>query len=107
MFLLDTDILIYSLKGTEKVVRNLEKHQQDYLCISVVSLMELYYGAFKSEKKIANLAKARRIEENFALIPEKVASSPLDVPSIKAEITTQEPCRVLGRQFLNPYSLEQ
>ncbi|WP_028321088.1 type II toxin-antitoxin system prevent-host-death family antitoxin [Desulfatiglans anilini] len=26
----------------------------------------------------------------FALIPEKVASSPLDVPSIKAKITTKE-----------------
>ncbi len=69
MFLLDTDNLIYSLKGMEKVVRNLEKHQQDYLCISVVSLMELYYGAFKSEKKTANLAKARRIEENFDILP--------------------------------------
>jgi len=26
----------------------------------------------------------------FALVPEKVASSPLDVPSIKAKITTKE-----------------
>jgi hypothetical protein len=26
----------------------------------------------------------------FALIPEKIASSPLDVPSIKSKITTQE-----------------
>ena len=26
----------------------------------------------------------------FALIPEKVASSPLDVPSIKAKITSEE-----------------
>ena len=26
----------------------------------------------------------------FALVPEKVASSPLDVPSIKANITSQE-----------------
>lgn len=69
MFLLDTDILIYSLKGMETVVQNLENHQEDYLCISVVSLMELYYGAFKSEKKTANLAKARRIEENFDILP--------------------------------------
>ncbi len=26
----------------------------------------------------------------FALVPEKIASSPLDVPSIKTKITTQE-----------------
>ena len=69
MFLLDTDILIYSLKGKEAVVGNLEIHQQDSLCISVVSLMELYYGAFKSVKKTANLAKARRIEEAFDILP--------------------------------------
>ncbi len=32
----------------------------------------------------------RKDGRTFALVPEKVASSPLDVPSIKAEITTQE-----------------
>ena len=26
----------------------------------------------------------------FALVPEKIASSPLDIPSIKVNITTQE-----------------
>ena len=51
MFLLDTDTLIYSLKGEEAVVRNLEAHQQDPLKISVISLLELYYGAYKSKKR--------------------------------------------------------
>ena len=32
----------------------------------------------------------RKDGRTFALIPEKVVSSPLDVPSIKAKITTQE-----------------
>lgn len=32
----------------------------------------------------------RKDGRTFALVPEKVASSPLDVPSIKAKITTQE-----------------
>jgi len=32
----------------------------------------------------------RKDGRTFALIPEKTASSPLDVPSIKANITTQE-----------------
>ena len=69
MFLLDTDTLIYSLKGEEAVVRNLEAHQQDPLKISVISLLELYYGAYKSKKKTANLAKVRRIENNFDILP--------------------------------------
>jgi antitoxin Phd len=32
----------------------------------------------------------RKDARTFALIPEKIVSSPLDVPSIKAKITTQE-----------------
>jgi hypothetical protein len=32
----------------------------------------------------------RKDGRTFALIPEKVASSPLDVPSIKAKITSEE-----------------
>jgi len=69
MFLLDTDTLIYSLKGHENVVRNLEIHQWDPLKISVISLMELYYGSYKSAKITTNLAKVRRIENNFDTIP--------------------------------------
>ena len=32
----------------------------------------------------------RKDGRTFALVPENIASSPLDVPSIKARITTQE-----------------
>ncbi|MDZ7761746.1 MAG: type II toxin-antitoxin system Phd/YefM family antitoxin [Desulfovermiculus sp.] len=32
----------------------------------------------------------RKDGRTFALVPEKMVSSPLDVPSIKAKITTQE-----------------
>jgi len=32
----------------------------------------------------------RKDGRSFALVPEKVVSSPLDVPTIKAKITTQE-----------------
>ena len=68
MFLLDTDTIIYSLKGNDSVVQNLAAHQRDPLKISVISLMELYYGAYKSEKTKANLAKVRRIEKAFDII---------------------------------------
>ena len=32
----------------------------------------------------------RKDGRTFALVPEKTASSPLDIPSIKAKVTTQE-----------------
>ena len=69
MFLLDTDTLIYSLKGNEAVIQNLRLHQRDVLRISVISIMELYYGAYKSEKVTANLTKVRRLENSFSILP--------------------------------------
>ena len=48
MYLLDTDTVIYALKGQPDVVRNLALHVDDPLGVSVVTLMELYYGAFRS-----------------------------------------------------------
>ena len=32
----------------------------------------------------------RKDGRTFALVPEKIASSPLDVPTIKAKVTTEE-----------------
>jgi tRNA(fMet)-specific endonuclease VapC len=68
MFLLDTDTLVYSLKGNKAVVRNLELHRHDILKISVISLMELFYGAYKSERVAANLAKVRRVADAFEVL---------------------------------------
>jgi tRNA(fMet)-specific endonuclease VapC len=68
MFLLDTDILIYSLKGNEAVLRHVEHRQHDPMQISIISLMELYYGAHKSERSAANLARVRRIENSFDIL---------------------------------------
>ncbi|VEN75136.1 Antitoxin [Candidatus Desulfarcum epimagneticum] len=42
----------------------------------------------------------RKDGRTFALIPEKMSSSPLDVPSIQADITTQEIVNIIreGRE---------
>ena len=46
----------------------------------------------------------RKDGRTFALVPEKIASSPLDVPTIKANITTQEIVGILreGREMFDP-----
>jgi predicted nucleic acid-binding protein len=69
MFLLDTDTIIYNLKGNEAIKKNLQYHFDTPLKISVITLMELYYGAYKSEKFSSNLAKVRTIENTFEIIP--------------------------------------
>jgi tRNA(fMet)-specific endonuclease VapC len=47
MYLLDTDTIIYNLKGNASVRSNLEKHVNDPIRITSITLMELYYGAYK------------------------------------------------------------
>ena len=68
VYLLDTDIIIYSLKGNEIVRRNLRLHLNDPIKISAVTLMELYYGAYKSKRVASNLAKIKTIENALEII---------------------------------------
>lgn len=68
MYLLDTNIIIYSLKGNQTVQENLQMRRNDSLCISVISLMELYYGAYKSQRVESNLAKVKTIEKTLKVI---------------------------------------
>lgn len=58
------------------------------------------YSYSEARQKLATVLKQaestgkviirRKDGRTFALIPEKIAVSPLDVPSIKAEVTTEE-----------------
>jgi tRNA(fMet)-specific endonuclease VapC len=68
MYLLDTDTLIYSLKGDLSVRKNLEAHLQEPVKICAISLMELYYGAYKSSQMTANLAIVRKLENSFEIL---------------------------------------
>jgi len=63
VYLLDTDTVIYALKGQREVLRNLALHADDPLGVSVITLMELYYGAFRSRQVAGNLAKVRSLEK--------------------------------------------
>lgn len=68
MFLLDTDTVIYALKGQERVVSNLRLNLNSILHLSIITMMELYYGAYKSQNIDANLAKLKTIENSFILL---------------------------------------
>jgi len=64
MFLLDSDTVIFALKGHPAVRANLKIHLEAPIKVSVVTFMELYYGAYKSQKVTSNLAK-----ESLEIIP--------------------------------------
>ncbi len=69
MFLLDTDTVIYALKGEATVAASLHLHLHDPMYLSTITMMELYYGAYKSQHVDANLAKLKTIEGSFTLLP--------------------------------------
>ena len=69
MYLLDTDIVIYALQGRPAVVAALGKHAASPMAISVITLMELYYGAQRSASPEANLARVRTLEHEFQVLP--------------------------------------
>lgn len=60
---LDTNILIEVLKGNTTIVQKLEKEDFHY-CISAITAMELYYGAFNK----AELMQIKKFISLFELI---------------------------------------
>lgn len=74
MYLLDTDTIIFNLKENAAIRKNLLFHINDPIKISVITLMELYYGAYKSQKVTGNLAKVKTIEQSIEIIPVGVES---------------------------------
>ncbi|MDX1957888.1 MAG: type II toxin-antitoxin system VapC family toxin [Leptospiraceae bacterium] len=67
-YLLDTDIIIFSLKGNQVVQDNFLAKKNFPKAISVISYGELIYGAEKSIRKEKNLATVRRISELFPIL---------------------------------------
>ena len=67
-YLIDTDILIYSLKGHDIVQKRFIENEKIPKSISVISYGELLYGAKKSTNSEKNLAVIYRIKELFPII---------------------------------------
>ena len=65
-YLVDTDILIFSLKGDEVVNANFRKHRLDSIFVSAITIGELTYGAEKSKQRERNYADVEVVKRNFA-----------------------------------------
>src|SRR5665811_51477 len=63
----DTDTIVYLVKGHPEVRRNLALHLEDVVGTSAITLMELYYGAFKSRQVAGNLARIRALEKGVKI----------------------------------------
>ncbi len=67
-YLIDTNIIIYSIKGNAVVQNNFLKNEHIPKSISVISYGELLFGAKKSQNLEKNIAMVYRIKELFPII---------------------------------------
>lgn len=67
-YLIDTNIIIYSLKNDTQVNNNFQKNRNIPKLISVITYGELIYGARKSQFPERNMAVVKRIAEIFPIV---------------------------------------
>lgn len=68
-FLIDTDVIIFSLRQNATVRTRFNDHRDDLKAISVITYGELTFGAYRSRNVSGNLAVVRRMAELFPVIP--------------------------------------
>jgi predicted nucleic acid-binding protein len=66
--MIDSDILIYFLKGRQEVVEKLSHIPVDNLYISRINYTELLYGAYNSARVQQNLKIIEPFLENFKIL---------------------------------------
>ena len=74
-YLIDSDILIYFLKGKQEVVEKLSQIPIDDLYISRINYTELIYGAYNSSKINQNLKVIEPFLDSFKILEFTQASS--------------------------------
>ncbi|MDQ7067523.1 MAG: PIN domain-containing protein [Sulfurimonas sp.] len=67
-YLIDSDILIYFLKGKKEVVQRLSQIPIDNLYISRINYTELIYGAYNSAKITQNLKVIEPFLDSFKVL---------------------------------------
>jgi len=68
-FMLDTNIVIYTIKNKPTKVRETFKKHADQMCISSVTLMELIYGAERSSRPEENLKTIEGLAARLDVLP--------------------------------------
>jgi len=67
-FILDTDICVYWLKGYENIEKKALEVGLENISISFITLSELYYGAYKSQKKEKNILNIEKLKRKLFVV---------------------------------------
>lgn len=75
-YLLDTNILVEFIRGNRKVTDHILKAGLDQCCISIISMYELYFGAYNGFRKSGRkdffeqeMTRIHKLQSGFAILP--------------------------------------
>ena len=77
IYILDTDICIYWLKGDDSIEKKIVQVGFSNICITVITECELFYGAFKSAKKEKNLSVIGELKSKINMLHTVEGVSPI------------------------------
>jgi tRNA(fMet)-specific endonuclease VapC len=70
MYLLDTNIVSYWMRGDSRIIKMMRSHNPSDLSLSTITLAEIHYGIEKSPiKKKERRVKIERIQSQLAIFP--------------------------------------
>jgi tRNA(fMet)-specific endonuclease VapC len=84
-YMLDTNIIIYTIKNRPLEVREAFKRHDEQMCISTITMGELIYGAEKSARPEENLAVIEGMAARLEVVPFEVNDS-VHFGQIRAEL---------------------
>ncbi len=87
-YILDSDILIYFLKGEEDVVKKVISLTKNDLYITIINYTELLYGIYNSNKITQNREKILPFLDNFKILQFDKQSSEI-FAKLKAKLKKQ------------------
>jgi len=87
-YVLDSDILIYFLKGEKNIIEKIISLPKDDLYITIINYTELLYGIYNSNKITQNKEKILPFLDNFKILQFDKQSSKIFAKS-KAKLKKQ------------------
>ena len=64
-YLIDTDIIIFALRGDKTILAKFEENKNIPISISMITYAELVFGAKRSQNERTNMLKVNRIREIY------------------------------------------
>lgn len=69
IYLLDTDMVIYLVKGRAEVASRIKQAGEENVYISPITVGELFFGVYKSQRKEENLRRYTAVMAQYNILP--------------------------------------